>query len=223
MATRVERPSVREGYDRWARSYDDAPNPVVALDRRHSLSALRPQSGEWILDAGCGTGSQLGALRRSGSEPVGMDFSRGMLEVARQRLGRARLVQGDLDRPFPLEPKRFDAVLSSLVSEHLRDLRSFFSESFGVLKSGGRFVFSAFHPEPARAGVEANFQEADTEFRLGAEPYTVADYLGRIWDAGFRDLRCSEHAPDPALLASLPEARKYAGQSLLLLVSALRP
>lgn len=223
MARRVERVPVRDGYDRWSASYDATPNPVVALDRRHTLPALEPRPGERILDAGCGTGAHLRALRHSGSRPVGMDFSRGMLGVARRAAPEAWLVQADLEREFPLRRRVFDAVLSTLVSEHLTELGTFFAEAFGVLRPGGRLVFSAFHPDPARAGVEANFEEAGTEYRLGAERYTVEDYLDRIADAGFRALRFREYAPDDELLGALPAAAKYAGRPLLLLIEAERP
>lgn len=223
MAKRVERPQVRDGYDRWSASYDATPNPVVALDRRHTLAALEPRPGEWILDAGCGTGAHLRAMRSKGSQPVGMDFSRGMLGVAKRAAPEALLVQADLDRELPVRRGAFDALLSALVSEHLRDLRTFFAEAFAVLRPAGRLVFSAFHPDPARAGVEANFEQEGTEYRLGAEPYTTEDYLGRIWDAGFRELRWHEHAVDPALVAEVPWATKYMGRPLLLLVEATRP
>ena len=223
MARRVERVPVRDGYDRWSASYDATPNPVVALDRRHTLPALEPRPGERILDAGCGTGAHLRALRHSGCRPVGMDFSRGMLGVARRAAPEAWLVHADLEREFPLRRRVFDAVLSTLVSEHLTELGAFFAEAFAVLRPGGRLVFSAFHPDPARAGVEANFEEAGTEYRLGAEPYTVEDYLGRIEDAGFRALRFREYAPDDELLGALPAAAKYAGRPLLLLIGAERP
>lgn len=223
MTRRVERPGVRAGYDQWAESYDATPNPIVALDRRVTLEALAPRPGEAVLDAGCGTGAHLAALTRARSRSVGLDFSRGMLRVAQRAAPGAGLAQADLNRELPVRRATFDVVLSALVSEHLTDLRRFFAEAFAVLRRGGRLVFSAFHPELARAGVEANFEREGTEYRLGAERYTVEDYLDRIWDAGFRALDWREHRSDEALVREVPAAGKYLGRPLLLLVRAERP
>lgn len=222
MRKRVERPGVREGYDRWSETYDATPNPVVALDRRFTLHTLDPKAGEAVLDAGCGTGSHLSQLCAARCRPVGLDFSRGMLRVARRNAPRAMLARADLDHPLPIRRAVFDAVLSSLVSEHLTDLRRFFKESFAVLRRGGRLVFSAFHPEPARAGVEANFEQNGTEYRLGAKPYTVHDYLNGIADAGFQNLEWREYPPDECLIEEVPWAAKYIGLPLLFLVMARR-
>jgi len=222
MARRVERPGVRAGYDRWSSTYDATPNPLVALDRRVTVAALEPRAGERVLDAGCGTGVHLAALCDARSRAVGLDFSRGMLRVAQRRAPRALLAQADLNEALPIRGRAFDAVLSALVSEHLPDIRRFFGEAFAALRRGGRFVFSAFHPELARAGVEANFEDDGTEYRLGAERYTVADYLDRIADAGFRNLEVQEHHGDDRLVQEVPWAGKYNGRSLLLLVRAER-
>jgi SAM-dependent methyltransferase len=222
MGKRVKRPGVRQGYDLWAETYDATPNPLVALDRRVTLRTLNPRRGEWVLDAGCGTGAHLAAIHRERSRPVGLDFSRGMLRVARQNAPRAGLVQADLNRHFPIRRGAFDAVLCALVSEHLADLRRFFAEAFGALRVGGRLVFSAFHPELARAGIEANFEQNGTEYRLGAEPYTVSDYLNHIADAGFRNLEWRDHHVDDRLVQEVPGAGKYRNRPLLLLVSAER-
>ena len=222
MSRRIERPGVRAGYDRWAQSYDATPNPVVALDRRHTLRALAPRRGERVLDAGCGTGSYLAAVESAGGRALGLDFSLNMLHVARRNAPGARLVQADLGRELPVRPGAFDALLSSLVSEHLKDLRRFFRGCFGALRRGGRLVFSAFHPEPALSGIEANFEQDGTEYRLGAERYTVDDYLNHIADAGFVRLAWREVAADPRLADEIPGAARYLGRPLLLLVCAER-
>ena len=221
--TRVSRPGVREGYDLWAEAYDVEPNPVVALDRRHTLGHLQPRAGERILDAGCGTGGNLRRLAALGARPVGVDFSLGMLRVARRALPAVPLAQADLQRELPLRRGRFDGFLCALVSEHLQSLGTLFAEAFAALRGGGRLVFSAFHPEVALAGVEANFERDGVEYRLGAEPWRVDDYLARIEDAGFRRLRWRDYAPDDALIGEIPWAAKYRGRALLLVVEAERP
>ena len=63
---------------------------------RYTLDVLAPKPGERILDAGCGTGWHLGPMLRAGSNPVGVDFSRGMLNVARRNYPRVSLAVADL-------------------------------------------------------------------------------------------------------------------------------
>jgi len=220
---RVVRPGVRSGYDKWAQDYDRTINPVVALERRHAMSLLRPRHNERIIDAGCGTGVHLRSMQRAGSQPIGVDFSHGMLCVAQRNNPGVRLVEADLNRQLPFTRHAFDAFLCGLVSEHLTSLPTLFSEAFGSLKAGGRLVFCAFHPEPASAGIEANFTHHDVEFRLGAEPHSVDDYLNHIDDAGFGDVRWATYCGDAALAKAIPQASKYIGAPLLLTITALRP
>jgi SAM-dependent methyltransferase len=132
-------------------------------------------------------------------------------------------VQADLNADLPLQRGTFDAVLCSLVSEHLTQLQTLFSEAFAVLKQGGRLVVSAFHPEPAASGIEANFEQDGTEYRLGAERHTITDYLEHVRDAGFTELRWREYRGDAELEAAVPGAGKYDGYPLLLTIQALRP
>src|SRR5439155_11707106 len=124
----------------------------------------------------------------------------------------------DLNGRFPIRAESFDAALSALISEHLADIRGFFAEIFAALRPGGRLIFSAFHPELARAGIEANFERDGTEYRLGAERYTVADYLNYFSDAGFRNLEWREYRGDDQLVKEMSTASKYRGILLLLLV-----
>ncbi len=222
MADRVRRIGVREGYDRWAATYDRTPNPLVALDRRYTPPILGARQGEAILDAGCGTGAHLARLRRVRSRPVGMDFSRAMLLVARARMPGVALVQATLDDPLPVVPRAFDAVLCALVGEHLVNLPTVFGEFRNALKPGGRMIFSVFHPELAAAGIEANFEREGTEYRLGAIRYRADDYCNLVEESGFRRVARHDFFGDERLVDEVPWARKYLGAPLLLVIVAMR-
>jgi SAM-dependent methyltransferase len=64
---------------------------LIALAAEHGVTSGR------ALDVGCGTGRSLMALRRAGFTAAGIDPSRGMMEIARGRLGDgADLVVGGL-------------------------------------------------------------------------------------------------------------------------------
>lgn len=220
MNKRIQRPGVRVGYDQWAETYDTTANPLVALDRLYTLALLRPRVGERVLDAGCGTGWNLRSLVLAGSKPVGIDFLRGMLTVAQRNTPTVPLAQADLNRELPVRKRVFDAVLCALVGEHLTNLLLTFRELCASLKPGGRLVFSVFHPEMAAAGIEANFERGEVEYRLGAYRYTVDDYLNAIEDCGFRGVKCYEFYGDDELVHEVPWATKYLGRPLLLAIAA---
>jgi hypothetical protein len=98
-----------------------------------------------------------------------------------------------------------------------------FTEACAVVRRGGRLVFSAFHPEMAAVGIEANFEVGGREYRLGAEPHTMDDYVSHIHDAGFRDVKYSEYRVDDGLVEDIPWAEKYLGLPLLLIIEGVSP
>lgn len=200
----IRRVSAREGYDLWAKSYDETPNPVVSMDARYTLKALAPQAGERILDAGCGTGRNFQPMIAARSRIVGIDFSLGMLRVARGRFPDALLALADLQQPLPFRRGCFDAVLCALIGEHLDKLRAVMQGFYEVLKPAGRLVFSVYHPAMAKAGKEAHFEKAGVEYRLGAYRHSVADYRNVIAEAGFSNILQYEYAGDEQLVEAAP-------------------
>ena len=222
MKKRVERPGVSVGYDLWSETYDRTPNPLVALDRRHTMRILDPKPEEYVLDAACGTGCYLDSIASLGGRPVGLDFSRSMLRVARRRCPKVPLVYAHLEDELPFPHEDFDAVLCSLVGEHLDDPAQFFRQISASLKPEGRFVFSVFHPELACAGIEANFEQSGVEYRLGAQRHSVSDYVNGIRDSGFQEIQAHEYSGDIELAQRIPSAGKYVDRKLLLVIEARR-
>jgi len=220
LPTRIERVDVKVGYDLWAETYDTTANPVVAMDARDTMALLAPARGERILDAGCGTGRHLGALLEAGSEPIGIDFSSGMLSVARRRYPSVPFITGDVGERLPFETGYFDAILCALIGEHLTDLAVTFDELHRVLREGGRLVFSVYHPQMAAAGKEAHFQRNGTEIRLGAMRHTLDDYLSAMQRAGFQGISRRESLGDEQLGADVPAGASLLGFPVLLILLA---
>ena len=222
-AKKIEHVSAREGYDLWSETYDTTPNPVVAMDSRHTIDLLAPGDGELILDAGCGTGRNLKRLLLAGSEPVGIDFSFGMLKVAGREHPDVPLATADLELPLPFKALSFDAVLCALIGEHLSKLPDVLREFFRVLIKGGRLVFSVYHPVMSAAGIEANFDRSGVEYRLGAVHYSVEEHVILLENAGFKDIRVQEFSGDEELVRSIPAAAKYLNSQVLLVLAATKP
>jgi SAM-dependent methyltransferase len=209
-----------EGYNLWAPTYDETLNPVVFMDARHSVRVLSPAAGELILDAGCGTGRNLGPIKDPGARPIGVDFSPAMLEVAHRLHPDVDLAVADLQRTLPFGDARFEATICTLVGEHLAELPSVLAELRRVLKPGGRLVFSVYHPDMAAAGIEANFNLGGVEYRLGPLKYTVQDYLDYVAGADFDEIAFASFRGDQGLADQVPGAAKYVGLQVLLVIGA---
>lgn len=215
---RIERPDVRTGYDLWAETYDVTPNPVVALDARVTVGAVAAQAGERVLDAGCGTGRNLPGLLAAEAVVTGIDFSPGMLRVARRNHPDVPLALADLQAGWPFRGGAFDVVLCALVGEHLDRLDVVTTEMRRVLVPDGRAIFSVYHPAMASAGKEANFERSGTEYRLGAVRHTLADYVVAFERAGFDAITVDEFDGDTDLVRVEPRAAPYVGFPMLVVI-----
>jgi SAM-dependent methyltransferase len=111
-----------------ARFVADLGMPVVEL--------LAPQTGERVLDLGCGDGALTAKLAATGVDVVGVDASAEMIEAARGRGLDARVMPGE-NLGFAAE---FDAVFSNAALHWMPDADAVIAGARRVLKPGGRFV-----------------------------------------------------------------------------------
>lgn len=147
--------STRVGYDRLAPRFDVTPfrTPDALLEVVAAHLASGPRIGR-VVDLCCGTGAALEHLAPHADALVGVDFSPGMLAVAKRRLAahrdRLTLIEADV---LAWEPDR-QADLVTLFGAwgHVPGREpELLALVHRLLRPGGRFVFvTAPHPGPAQ-------------------------------------------------------------------------
>jgi SAM-dependent methyltransferase len=95
-----------------------------------------------ILDAGCGTGGLIKALKRR--EPrwsiTGLDYSPAACDFARRRTS-VPIVEGSIEA-LPFQDSQYDAVLNSDVLSHINEPTKALDEFARVLRPGGLLVIN---------------------------------------------------------------------------------
>ncbi len=147
--------------DKWTGKYDEYGD----INRRYIIDPaifrlVGSVKGLSILDAGCGNGYLCRLLAKQGAKMTGVDLSKKLVEIARQKEREAPLgityYAGTLCNLAMLRDETFDLVISNLVLMDLPDLDKAVKELQRVLKTNGRLVFSIMHPCFASAPVRGS-------------------------------------------------------------------
>lgn len=136
---------------------------------RDLLALLAPQSGERILDVGCGTGQLTAEIAGAGADVVGIDNSAAMIAQARHNFPALRFdVQDVCSLPYREE---FDAVFSNAALHWVERADDAAAAMARALKPGGRLVVEFGGRGNVRALLEA--LRLALKSRHGAEPERV--------------------------------------------------
>ncbi|MFJ5263259.1 class I SAM-dependent methyltransferase [Streptomyces sp. NPDC088387] len=195
--------SVERGYDLLAPKFDHTPfrTPDAVLD---AVAAALARTGPYDdgLDLCCGTGAGAEVLATVCRGSVtGVDFSAGMLDVARERVRpgvpRVSWVRADA-RALPFTPA-FDLVVSFGAFGHFLpdELPGLFAQVRSVLRPGGSFVFPVIAPpRPTSAaywmlfGFDAVMRVRNAVWRppfvMYYRDFRLADVRRELERAGFR-------------------------------------
>jgi ubiquinone/menaquinone biosynthesis C-methylase UbiE len=150
--------STQAGYDHLAPRFDATPfrTPDAILERvaAHVAAGARPAVA---VDLCCGTGAVVEHIAPLCDQVLGVDFSAGMLAVARERLAplgaRVRFVEADVRTWEP--DVEADLVTCSGAFGHFEkdEHPLLLSKVSQILKKGGRFLFvTAPPPRPTSRG-----------------------------------------------------------------------
>ena len=112
-------------FDLWADGYDrsvgisdeDGTYPFAAYRQimNEIYNRVLAGSGKAVLDIGFGTGTLTAKLYEQGCGIWGQDFSRRMMELAREKMPGAKLYQGDFSRGLveELRQNKYDAIIAT--------------------------------------------------------------------------------------------------------------
>jgi len=216
----------RDGYDRWAATYDTMGNWLLELEEPEVYRVLGDIADCDVLDVGAGTGRHAIRLGEQGARVTALDFSEGMLAKARAKPGadRVRWLVHDFARPLPFSRHSFDRVLSALVLEHIPvdQLVAFFGELGRVARDDGVIVVTAMHPAMFLKGVSANFRDESGEIRPRSYTASLSDYVLGAVRAGLVLDGLAELSVDSGLAARNERSRKWLGWPALVVMTLRR-
>lgn len=122
-----------KGFDLWSDGYDKS----VQLSEEYNeypfagyksvlntiYNIVRSKECGKILDIGFGTGILTKKLYDDGYEIYGIDFSKKMIEIAKEKMPLGQLFQYDFSKGLPkkLENIKFDYIISTYAIHHLED------------------------------------------------------------------------------------------------------
>ena len=240
-ATRTGKPTryldPTDAYDLWSAVYDTDGNILQALDTIEmrsllsNLSSWLPLNQSWnIIDLGCGTGrNSLQLLDIPDATIICLDASPKMLEVARSRLGERMAALKDLPKkargfeafvydmlssdPLPLSASKADALICTLVLEHI-PLPEFFRTLSQILRPGGFALVTNMHSEMGAIS-QAGFVDPMSGEKVRPTSYNhrLVDVIAESRRQGFQVVgSIEERSVDEEMAEKLGErARKWIG------------
>ena len=138
-------------FDTWTEKYDSwfttpVGRQVKYFESRLLLELLNPEPGDHLLDAGCGTGIFTQDIICRGSQVIGVDISRPMLEIACRRLPRHTFLGMVADMTeLPFADNHFDRTFSMTAIEFVADAARAISEIERVTRPGGTMVVTTLN------------------------------------------------------------------------------
>lgn len=133
--------------------------------------------GMEVLDVACGAGNATIPAAKRGARVTGLDFSPGLLEIARQCGAAANVevewIEGDA-QAMPFDDHSFDRVISAIGHMFAPDHRRTASELRRLCGPGGRIAIACWTPEGHRR------PKASSRRCCGGPRITCASYLATI-------------------------------------------
>jgi len=207
--------SISTAYSTWSSTYDSDRNLTRDLDAEVTRRLLGQEHVPVVIEAGCGTGKNTVHYSQMADEVHALDFSEGMLDVARSRVTapHVRFQQADLSAPWPCAAQAAHLVAFNLVLEHLEGLEPVLRQAVAALVPGGRVFISELHPFRQYRNSQARFvNEKGEEVKVQAFTHHVSDFFHAAQACGLSLLRFDEWWHPEDAQASAPRLATFVFQ-----------
>lgn len=183
----------QDAYTLWASTYDEAPNPLLALEERLLAPVLSDLAHRDVVDIGCGTGRWLQRIEEIFPRSLtGVDSSAAMLAEAGKKCQPSTALIHAYGAATPLPNHSADYALASFLLSYVPHLPAFADELARIIRPGGTLIVSDLHPDARTYGWRRTFKSAGNLFEIATFPYTLPDLISGLHAARFRCERIEE-------------------------------
>lgn len=141
MMVKTARKDVK--FDKRAAKYDDEFEGKISQKvYQLVMDSVEINSGDKILDMGCGTGTILYRLNNLYNiEGYGIDIEEKMIEQAKIKCPQMNIQHGDCSKT-PFEREMFDSLIACMTFHHFYDQKAFAREASRILKIGSKLYLA---------------------------------------------------------------------------------
>ena len=164
--------------DRWARQHaeqGERREPELAPATQALLHAIHVKPGCRVLDVACGAGDTTAAAEAAGAEAMGIDTSRAIIRIAKERFPGPLFEEGNMVSP-PAGP--WDGIICRLGAHHADP--TWLAAAYSELKPGGRLAI-------------AERDAVDHESRANGMK-SLGEWMELLKTAGFQDIKANPTA-----------------------------
>lgn len=143
-----------KGFDLWAKGYDKSVGiseelniyPFAGYKKllNYIYNVIKQQENATILDIGFGTATLTNKLYQDNYKIFGIDFSKEMINIAKQKMPDANLFCYDFKNGVPkeIENKKFDFIISTYAIHHLTNSEKvkYLNQLYNMLSKKGKIL-----------------------------------------------------------------------------------
>ena len=186
--------NIDKAYNLWAEQYDTNKNKTRDLDQKVTIKVLEKYEFNTLVELGCGTGKNTAFFLKKAEKIVGLDFSEGMLKIAKHKIKseKVNFKQCNLTKAWEIEPNFADLISCNLTLEHIKNLNFIFEQANNTLKDVGYFFVCELHPFKQYLGSKARFETENGTQELQTFTHHASEYIDAAQNNGFQLLELNE-------------------------------